>query len=137
MLSFFLLFPQKPILKKTKADGPVPSAKFYGATPPSALLKSAKDCEKPSLKEAFQEKSSAPKAQASITQPSKQKGKKCTAHFGCLNFAVFTEESGTLYCRDHRPKHIPVTLIKTAEGKATGRKKKVDFLWQSALHYLF
>ena len=107
-------------------------------TPPTALLKSAKDCEKPSLKQAFQEKLSAPKAQASSnTQPSKQKGKKCTAHFGCANFAVFTEESGTLYCRDHRPKHIPVALIKTAEGKATGRNKIVDFLWQSAHHYLF
>ena len=114
------------------------SAKFYGATPPSALLRSALANEKPSLKQAFEQQSSAPKGQASsnLNQTSKQQGKKCTAHFGCANVAVFTEDSGTLYCRDHKPKQIPVTNIKTADSKLTGKKRMVDLLLQSARHDL-
>ena len=100
MLFFFILFlfSRKPIVKKSKEDGPLSSAKFYGATPPSALLRSGIQNEKPTLKQAFNQESSAPKGQSTtlIKQTSKQTGKKCTVHFGCANIAEYTESSGTL-----------------------------------------
>ena len=43
------------------------------------------------------------------------RGKKCTAHFGIANMAVSQEQSGTLYCREHRPKQVPVALLKHAD----------------------
>ena len=111
-------------MKKPKEDGPLLSAKFYGATPPSALLKSGIHNERPTLKQAFNQESSAAKGSSTlIKQPSKQTGKKCTSQFGCANIAVYTESSGTLYCRDHKPKQISVTKIKPAESKQTARRK--------------
>ena len=85
-----------------------------------------KEAAKPSLKEAFSEVSTDPAAipEKSDPLPTKNKGKKCTAHFGCKLFAAFIEEkSGTLYCRDHKPKHIPVTSINHSQNKSTAKKK--------------
>ena len=39
-------------------------------------------------------------------------GKKCTVHFGCPIKAVYTEQnSGTLYCKEHKPRSVTVTNI--------------------------
>ena len=122
-LYLFLLFLQKSEPKQKKQDGPLPAAKFYGATPPAAALKSCKESGTPTLKEAFSKTSTTQTLDQQIPQASKQKGKKCTAHFGCSNFAAFTEESGTLYCRDHKPKSIPVQSVKTSQTKVSTRKK--------------
>jgi len=129
LLSFFICFyyfSKSLSRNKKKQDGPLPAAKFYGATPPAAALKSCKESATPTLKEAFSKSSTTQTLHQQIPQASKQKGKKCTAHFGCSNFAAFTEESGTLYCRDHKPKSIPVQSVKTSQTKVSTRKKTVE-----------
>ena len=84
-----------------------------------------KDSAKPTLKEAFNVKSTCVNAgeKSSATAPKKQQGKKRTAHFGCPNIAAFTEKSGTLFCREHKPNQVQVTQIKTTESKPVGKKK--------------
>ena len=87
------------------------------------MKEAAKQSAKPSLKQAFSE-TNPEILENSNPLPSKNKGKKCTAHFGCKLFAAFIEEkSGTLYCRDHKPKHIPVTPIHHSQNKLTAKKK--------------
>ena len=63
--------------------------------------------------------------QKSKKQSSKKqnRGKTCTAHFGCRNIAVYTEDSGTLYCRDHRPKAVPTKSIAGDKQHAKSKKK--------------
>jgi len=102
----------------------LPPAQFYGPQPAAAIT-TMKEAAKPSLKEAFSSASTIPAIpEKSDPLPSKNKGKKCTAHFGCKLFAAFIEEkSGTLYCRDHKPKHIPVTSINHSQNKSTAEKK--------------
>ena len=124
MLSFFsFFFPLKPQPKKQKEDGLLPAAKFYCPIPPPPALKASKECSKPTLKDAFSKSSTTPtQNQQSTPRTSKPKGKKCTAQFGCSNFACFTEKSGTLYCRDHKPKGIPITPFQSQEAKTTRKK---------------
>ena len=33
--------------------------------------------------------------------------KLCSGNFGCTNVAFFKDNSGTLYCKDHKPKQVP------------------------------
>ena len=122
------LFPpqKKPTTKKPKGDGALPAAKFYGPVEPAAALRSikeaAKESGKPTLKQDFTHSNQA-NPEKSTPAASRQNGKKCTAQFGCNNFAAFSEKSGTLYCRNHKPKHIPVTSIHESESKVAGKKK--------------
>ena len=48
--------------------------------------------------------------------------KKCTAHFGHNNNAVFEEKSGTLFCREHKPKKVPFPHVNV--DKTQPKKKK-------------
>ena len=83
LLSFFLsffFFSQKPNSKKAKEDGPLPPAKFYGPSPPAASLKAAKECGRPSLKDAFKENSTTPNTQQTIPEDSKQKKGRSALH---------------------------------------------------------
>ena len=128
MLSFvlcFYLFSKSLSRKKTSKMGLYQQQSFMRDTcvTPAAALKSCKESGKPTLKEAFTKTSTTQSLPQQIPQASKPKGKKCTAHFGCSNFAAFTEESGTLYCRDHKPKSIPVQSLKTSQTKVSSRKK--------------
>ena len=80
----------------------------------------------PTLKGAFAARLPEDAAQQiSKEQPSKKQnhGKSCTAHFGCRNVAVYTEDSGTLYCRDHRPKAVPTKSIAGDKQHAKSKKK--------------
>ena len=82
---------------------------------------------RPSLKEAFSATDSNIKGQSTADkiQKTNTRAKKCTSHFGCTNVAIAQEqsESGTLYCREHKPKQVPVLPIKNAEKKPSSKKK--------------
>ena len=71
---------------------------------------------KPTLKGAFSgtNPTSSQQQTAGKTKTSKSTGKKCTAHFGCPNKAFYQEQSGTLYCRDHKPRNVPVANIEAS-----------------------
>ena len=93
-------------------QGPVPAKTFYGAVDPSTALKIIKGV--PMFKavfapcvpeDAFNETS---KEQSSKKQ---NRGKTCTAHFRCRNISVFSEDSGTLFCRDLKPKSVPTKFF--------------------------
>ena len=117
----FLFFPHfKP--QSEKEDGPVTAAKFYGAVAPAISLKIMQG-PRPSLKEAFS--GTASNEQTTQQIPKKNtRGKKCTAHFGCSNVAVSQEpQSGTLYCRDHKPKQVLVEPINLHDRKAAAKRK--------------
>ena len=50
--------------------------------------------------------------------------KKCTAHFGCANNATSQEHSsGTLYCKDHKPKQVTVQAINLLDKKPAAKRK--------------
>ena len=82
---------------------------------------------RPSLKEAFSGADSNIKGQSTADKIPKTnpRAKRCTAHFGCTYVAMAQEqsESGTLYCREHKPKQVPVLPIKNAEKKPPSKKK--------------
>ena len=101
--------------------GPVPAKSFYGAVDPSTSLKVLKGV--PTLKSAFSGRAGDIKQleNSKAPAPRKSKGKTCTGYFGCKNPAVFQENSGTVYCRDHRPNKVPTTAILVEKGK---NKKK-------------
>ena len=104
---------------------PVPSKTFYGAVDPSTSLKVMKGA--PTLKGAFAARLPEDAAEQICKEhPSKKQncGKSCTAHFGCRNLAVFTEDSGTLYCRDHKPTNVPTKAIAVDKQHAKSSKKK-------------
>ena len=107
-------------------QGPVPSKTFYGPVDPSTSLKVLKGAPTLILKGAFAARLPKDAAQQkSKEQPSKKQnhGKSSTAHFGCRNVAVYTEDSGTLYCRDHRPKAVPTKSIMGDKQHAKSKKK--------------
>ena len=117
----FLSFPHfKP--QSEKEDGPVTAAKFYGAVPPAVSLKIMQG-PRPSLKEAFS--ATASNQQNTQQIPKKNtRAKKCTAQFGCSNVAVAQEpQSGTLYCRDHKPKQVLVEPINLHDRKVAAKRK--------------
>ena len=119
MLSFFVFIFSPLASAKKKQEGPLAAAKFYGDTPPAAAVKSSK----PTLKEAFDLKSTTATVAQDKPQTARSKGKKCTAQFGCFNLAAFTEPgSGTLYCKEHKPK-IPVQSIRSTQAKSSNRRK--------------
>ena len=103
-------------------QGLVPAKTFYGAVDPSTSLKVMKGV--PTLKAAFAARVPEDASQQTSKEQSSKKqnrGKTCTAHFGCNNIAVFSEDSGTLFCRDHKPKNVPTKSI--AGDKQTGKSK--------------
>ena len=105
-------------------QGPVPAKTFYGAVDPSTSLKLMKGA--PTLKGAFAARLPDDAAQQTSKEQSSNKpnrGKTCTAHFGCRNIAAFTEDSGTLYCRDHKPKAVPTKSIVGDKQHAKSKKK--------------
>ena len=118
----FLSLPHfKP--QSEKLDGPVTAGKFYGPVAPAVSLKIMQG-PRPSLKDAF---SGTASNQGPTTQqiPKKtSRGKKCTAHFGCADTAVSQEPvSGTLYCKDHKPKQVTVQPINLQDKKSSAKRK--------------
>ena len=96
-------------------EGPVPAKSFYGAVDPITSLKVLKAV--PTLKSAFSACTGEVKESEKEPAPKKHKGKTCTGYFGCKNIASFQENSGTVYCREHRPKNIHTTAILVEKGK--------------------
>ena len=80
---------------------------------------------RPSLKEAFSPTDIKGQSTADKTQKTNTRAKTCTSHFGCTDVAIAQEqsESGALYCREHKPKQVPVLPIKNAEKKPSSKKK--------------
>ena len=118
----FLSLPHfKP--QSEKLDGPVTAGKFYGPVAPAVSLKIMQG-PRPSLKDAF---SGTASNQGATTQQIPKKtslGKKCTAHFGCAKTAVSIEPvSGTLYCKDHKPKQVTVEPINLQDKKSSAKRK--------------
>ena len=114
-------FVLKPL--KTAKEGAVPAKSFYGAVDPTLALKVLKGV--PSLKAAFtagMPDSKPPPAQKQTKE--KRKGKTCTGYFGCTNLAVFQEPSGTLFCRDHKPKQVQTVVIQSEKSAAKKGSKK-------------
>ena len=105
----FLSLPHfKP--QSEKLDRPVAAGKFYGPVAPAVSLKIVHG-PRPSLKDAFSGTDSKEGPTAQQIPKKTSRGKKCTAHFGCANMAVYQEQSGTLYCKEHRPKQVLVVPI--------------------------
>ena len=63
----------------------------------------------------------AAKQSAAAPKQKQSAGKKCTAHFGCTNNAFYEEPRGTLYCREHKPRNVPFTII---AAQSTDSKKR-------------
>ena len=98
---------------------------FYGSVDPALALKvlQKQSAPRPTLKGAFTAKPPSTLEPTEQPQPKKTtREKQCTGHFGCSNLAVFKEASGTLYCRDHKPKSVPVANVFVAKKKQTKRK---------------
>ena len=103
-------------LKSTAQEGPVPAKSFSGDVDPITSLKVLKAV--PTLKSAFSSRAGEVKESPKEPATKKNKGKSCSGYFGCKNIASFVEESsGTVYCRDHRPKQIPTVAILVEKGK--------------------
>ena len=97
-------------------EAPVPAKTFYGAVDPVISLKFLKSATapKPTLKAAFTASTHSTSEgirTAEVQQKKSAREKLCSGHFGCTNVAVCKETSGTLYCREHKPKHVPVEQI--------------------------
>ena len=104
------------IVKSTAQEGPVPAKSFYGDVDPITSLKVLKAV--PTLKSAFSSRAGEVKESPKEPATKKNKGKSCSGYFGCKNNASFVEQSsGTVYCRDHRPKQIPTVAILVEKGK--------------------
>ena len=54
----------------------------------------------------------------------KKKGKNCTGYFGCNNIAIYQEQSGTLFCKVHRPKQVQTSVIPSDKPAARKVPKK-------------
>ena len=79
---------------------------------------------RPSLKEAFSGTASYQGTTPQQNTKKTSRGKKCTAHFGCANIATSQEpQSGTLYCRDHKPKQVTVQAINLLDRKNAAKRK--------------
>ena len=117
----FLFLPHfKP--QSEKQDGPLTAGKFYGPVAPAISLKIMQG-PRPSLKEAFSGTASNQETTQQIPKKT-TRGKKCTAHFGCSNIATSQEpQSGTLYCRDHKPKQVTVQAINLLDRKIAAKRK--------------
>ena len=117
----FLFLPHfKP--QSEKQDGPLTAGKFYGPVAPAISLKIMQG-PRPSLKEAFSGTASNQETPQQIPKKT-TRGKKCTAHFGCSNIATSQEpQSGTLYCRDHKPKQVTVQAINLLDRKIAAKRK--------------
>ena len=50
--------------------------------------------------------------------------KNCTGYFGCNNLAIYQEQSGTLFCKVHRPKQVQNTVIRGDKSAAKKVSKK-------------
>ena len=109
--------------KTSHPEGGVPAKSFYGAVDPAVSLRVLKAV--PTLKSAFSQRNADEQAQHSHNLPSKKKKgtKTCTAHFGCGNPAAYHEDSGTLYCKLHKPKQVAVTPV-LVEKQSTKKSKK-------------
>ena len=100
----------------------MPAKSFYGAIDPTLALKVLKGA--PTLKGAFTagvQDCKAPSTQQKKKE--KKKGQSCTGYFGCQNLAQYQEASGTLYCKEHRPKQVQ-TLIITSDKSAARRVQR-------------
>ena len=100
----------------------MPAKSFYGAIDPTLALKVLKGA--PTLKGAFT--AGVQESTPPLTQPNKKekkKGQSCTGYFGCKNLAQYQEASGTLYCKEHRPKQVQ-TLIITSDKPAARRVQR-------------
>ena len=117
----FLFLPHfKP--QSEKQDGPLTAEKIYGPVAPAISLKIMQG-PRPSLKEAFSGTASNQETPQQIPKKT-TRGKKCTAHFGCSNIATSQEpQSGTLYCRDHKPKQVTVQAINLLDRKIAAKRK--------------
>ena len=92
----------------------MPAKIFYGAVDLAISLKVLKSATapKPTLKAAFTASAhSTSEGTAEVQQKKSTHEKLCSGHFGCTNVTVFKENSGTLHCREHKPKHVPVVPI--------------------------
>ena len=118
----FLSLPHfKP--QSEKLDGPVAAGKFYGPVAPAVSLKIMHG-PRPTLKYAFSGTDSKEGPTAQQIPKKTSRGKKCTAHFGCANMAVSQEPvSGSLYCKEHKPKQVTVQPINIQEKKKCYQKK--------------
>ena len=77
----------------------------------------------PTLKAAFSQRDADDLSQ-NVQQKKTRATKKCIAHFGCTSTAVFQETSGTLFCKEHKPKQVAVTpvLIEKQSTKKSTKK---------------
>ena len=118
----FLFLPHfKP--QSEKQDGPLTAGKFYGPVAPAISLKIMQG-PRPSLKEAFSGTASNQGTTPQQNPKKTSRGKKCTAHFGCANNATAQEPvSGTLYCKDHKPKQVTVQAINLLDKKPAAKRK--------------
>ena len=48
--------------------------------------------------------------------------KLCNGFFGCKNIATSKEASGTLFCRDHKPKNVPLESVLVEKKKSVKKR---------------
>ena len=116
---FFPFYTSNPS-KAQAQEAPMPSKTFYGAVDPTLALKVLKQqaAQTPTLKGAFQTKH--PSSTAETKKPARDK--LCNGFFGCKNIATFKETSGTLFCRDHKPKNVPLETVQVEKKKSLKKK---------------
>ena len=121
---FFPFYTSNPS-KAQAQEAPMPSKTFYGAVDPTLALKVLKQqaatAQTPTLKGAFQAKNpSSTETTAETKKPARDK--LCNGFFGCKNIATFKETSGTLFCRDHKPKNVPLETVQVEKKKSLKKK---------------
>ena len=103
-------------MKSTAQEGPVLAKSFYGDVDPITSLKVLKAV--PTLKSAFSARAGEVKESPKEPATKKKQREELQCYFGCKNIASFVEESsGTVYCRDHRPRQIHTVAILVEKGK--------------------
>ena len=103
----------------------MPSKTFYGAVDPTLALKVLKQqaatAQTPTLKGAFHAKHpSSSESTAETKKPARDK--LCNGFFGCKNIATSKEASGTLFCRDHKPKNVPLESVLVEKKKSVKKR---------------
>ena len=121
---FFPFYTSNPS-KAPAQEAPMPSKTFYGAVDPTLALKVLKQqaatAQTPTLKGAFQAKHpSSTETTAETKKPARDK--LCNGFFGCKNIATFKETSGTLFCRDHKPKNVPLETVQVEKKKSLKKR---------------
>ena len=121
---FFPFYTSNPS-KAQAQEAPMPSKTFYGAVDPTLALKVLKQqaatAQTPTLKGAFQAKHpSSTETTAETKKPARDK--LCNGFFGCKNIATFKETSGTLFCRDHKPKNVPLETVQVEKKKSLKKR---------------